>query len=344
MQKFPPKPNDRTLALALPNQLHQTEDLAKAALNHYQLPRDLTISLINLSENATYKVEHLPSGQRWALRIHRPGYHSSRAIASEIAWQIDLRSQRVVTTPVPVKGTDGEYIQLVSHPPHTKPRHIVLYEWESGHEPDVGHDLRHSFETLGAVTARMHLHAKTWKRPPDFERLTWSFETSLGSVPHWGRWQEGIGVDSQQLALFGKAVELIRQRLERYGDSPNRFGLIHCDLRLANLLIDGSLVKVIDFDDCGFGWYMYDAATPVSFYEHLPEVPDWIGYWLKGYKTVSDISPEDEEEIPTFIMLRRLLLVAWIGSHHYTDLAKSMGVGYTEGTVHLCHEYLKRFG
>ena len=35
-------------------------------------------------------------------------------------------------------------------------------------------------------------------------------------------------------------------------------------------------VKVIDFDDCGFGWYMYDAATPVSFYEHEPQVPGLI--------------------------------------------------------------------
>ena len=225
-----------------------------------------------------------------------------------------------------------------------QPRHIVLYEWENGHEPDVSHDLRASFETLGAVTAKMHQHTKSWKQPPGFERLTWNFETSLGCTPHWGHWQEGMGMDSLKFALFGRTVELIRQRLARYGEGPDRFGLIHCDLRLANLLIDGSEVKVIDFDDCGFGWYMYDAATPVSFYEHLPEVPDLIQSWLKGYRTVSEIAPEDEQEIPTFIMLRRLLLVAWIGSHNYTDLAQSMGVEYTNGTVGLCEDYLKKFG
>jgi hypothetical protein len=43
-------------------------------------------------------------------------------------------------------------------------------------------------------------------------------------------------------------------------------------------------------------------------------------------------------------MLRRLLLVAWIGSHHETDLAKSMGVPYSEGTAGLCEDYLRRFG
>jgi hypothetical protein len=43
-------------------------------------------------------------------------------------------------------------------------------------------------------------------------------------------------------------------------------------------------------------------------------------------------------------MLRRLLLVAWIGSHAETELAQSMGVDYTEGTVGLCEDYLRRYG
>ena len=132
--------------------------------------------------------------------------------------------------------------------------------------------------------------------------------------------------------------------LAAYGKGADRFGLIHCDLRLANLLIDGKAVKVIDFDDCGFGWYMYDAATPVSFYEHEPQVPGLIESWKKGYRRVIDLSKEDEAEIPTFVMLRRLLLVAWIGSHHETDLAKSMGLPYTEGTIGLCEAYLKAYG
>ena len=100
---------------------------------------------------------------------------------------------------------------------------------------------------------------------------------------------------------------------------------------------------MIDFDDCGFGWYMYDAATPISFYEHEPQAGDLIEAWKTGYRRVLDLPKADEDEIPTFVMLRRLLLVAWIGSHAETDLAKSMGVPYTEGTVGLCEEYLRKF-
>jgi Ser/Thr protein kinase RdoA (MazF antagonist) len=136
---------------------------------------------------------------------------------------------------------------------------------------------------------------------------------------------------------------VIGKRLAAYGKGDGRFGLIHGDLRLANLLFDGDVVKVIDFDDSGFGWYMYDAATPVSFYEHEPQVPDLIEAWKTGYRKAGILSREDEAEIPTFVMLRRLLLVAWIGSHSKTDLAKAMGLAYTKGTTALCEHYLGKF-
>jgi hypothetical protein len=43
-------------------------------------------------------------------------------------------------------------------------------------------------------------------------------------------------------------------------------------------------------------------------------------------------------------MMRRLLLVAWIGSHSGTDLAQSMGAGYTRDSLALAEDYLMRFG
>jgi len=325
-------------------QLGCLAELSRVAVRSYDLPADVAVDMINLSENATYKVEDPASGRRWALRVHRDGYHSDQAIASELAWLIDLRASDVVTTPVPVAGLDGELIQKVGHPSMPRPRNVVLFEWESGVEPGVDEDLRKPFELLGEVTARMHRHVQSWQKPAGFERLTWDFDTSLGDHPHWGRWRDGMGMDAAKLDLFQNTVDLIGHRLEAFGKSRERFDLIHCDLRLANLLVDGSQVKVIDFDDSGFSWLMYDAATPVSFYEHLPEVPDLVRHWLAGYRRIIDLPQADEDEIPTFIMLRRLLLVAWIGSHSETELAQEMGVQYTADTGPLCQDYLKRFG
>jgi len=113
-------------------------------------------------------------------------------------------------------------------------------------------------------------------------------------------------------------------------------------MRLANLLVDGTTVKVIDFDDCGFGWRLYDCATAVSFFEHKTEVPKLINAWVRGYRRRLALTDEEELEIPTFVMLRRLVLVAWIGSHAETDLAKSMGEQYTNDTGSLCDAFLTR--
>lgn len=326
-------------------QLVCLQQLADASLKCFALPSGATAQMINLSENATYKIT-VPNTQKWwALRVHREGYHSKIAIASELAWAKALRVNGAAITPVVVLGLDGNEIQTVSHPSLLQPRHVVLFDWESGAEPsEEDEDLREPFETLGKTTALMHQHVKSWDRPEWFERLTWDFDTSLGANPHWGRWCDGMGLDRDRKKLFGDTVDLIEQRLEKFGQSPERFGLIHCDMRLANLLIDGSVTKVIDFDDCGFSWLMYDCATTVSFFENKPEVPALLKSWVKGYRTVVDLPQEDEDEIPTFVMLRRLLLVAWIGSHSETDLAQSMGVAYSQETDELCRRYIAEFG
>jgi len=327
--------HDQQLAILL--------EVANAAMGHYDLPAGVSVRMLNLSENATYKVE-APDGRRWALRVHRDGYHSKTAIASELSWLIDLRTSGVVATPTPIPGRDGELIQVVGHKRLPRPRHVVLSAWETGAEPGIGEDLSGPFEVLGEITARMHIYARGWRRPSWFTRLTWDFDTALGEEkPHWGRWRDGVGMDREKERLFQRTVDLIGRRLVAYGKGAARFGLIHCDLRLANLLIDGSAVKVIDFDDCGFGWYMYDAATPVSFYEHEPQVPAVIESWKKGYRKVLALPKEDETEIATFIMLRRILLVAWIASHFEAEFPKSLGAGYTDGSLPLCEEYLRRY-
>ncbi len=331
---------------ALPHeeQLRRLAAVAQSALGRYDLPSGSTVEMINLSENATYRVD-APNGNRWALRVHRDGYHTRAAIASELAWLTALREDGAVLTPTPVAGRDGELIQMVDHDLLPRARYVVMSQWEAGEEPDEEQaDLRQPFEGLGEITARMHLHAMDWQRPEYFERFTWDFETSIGPKPHWGSWRDGMGLTPEIVDIFTRTIALIEQRLASFGTSPDRFGLVHCDMRLANLLVDGDVTKVIDFDDCGFSWYLYDCATAVSFFEHKPEVPALLDAWVRGYRKVRDLPAEDEAEIPTFVMLRRLLLVAWIGSHSETELAQDMGVQYSADTVPLCEAYLAKFG
>ena len=121
-----------------------------------------------------------------------------------------------------------------------------------------------------------------------------------------------------------------------------RWALSHKhDGRRLIIEVDDGDVRVIDFDDCGFAWFMYDFATTVSFMEDHPRVPELRDAWVEGYRAVAPLDPGDEAELETFVMLRRLLLVAWIGSHHeFATEAAELGAGFTSGTCALAERYL----
>jgi Ser/Thr protein kinase RdoA (MazF antagonist) len=114
-------------------------------------------------------------------------------------------------------------------------------------------------------------------------------------------------------------------------------------MRLANLLIHGGVTQVIDFDDSGTCWHLYDLATALSFIEERPDVPELIDAWVTSYRKVRDLDAADVAEIPTFLMLRRTLILAWMGSHSQTDLALELGPGYTAVSCDLAETYLSKF-
>ena len=188
----------------------------------------------------------------------------------------------------------------------------------------------------------MHRHAREWSRPAWFTRFHWDYEAAFGSAARWGRWQDGIGVGPSERQILGRLDDVLKARLKAFGTGGERYGLIHADTRLANLLVHEGSVSVIDFDDSGFSWYLYDLGTSVSFFEHAPEVPALVDSWLEGYRKAGQLSAEDQAEIWTFIMFRRLLLVAWIGSHQAVDIAAELGAGYTQGSCDLAESYLSR--
>jgi Ser/Thr protein kinase RdoA (MazF antagonist) len=153
-----------------------------------------------------------------------------------------------------------------------------------------------------------------------------------------------MAVGAEEREVLARLDATLGTRLAGFGAGPHRYGLVHADLRLANLLEDGDQTYVIDFDDCGWSWFLYDFGSAVSFFEHDPRVPELTDAWVRGYRTVRTLPKEDEAELPTFVMMRRLLLVAWIGSHSGTELAQEMGAEYTAGSCALAEEYLSRFG
>lgn len=323
--------------------LPHLERLANQSLVLWDLPEGARARLINISENATYLVE-APNGYKAILRVHRENYHTRRAIECELAWLEALDADAVVDTPGVYPGRNGQEIQEATTEGLDAPRYLVLFQFVEGDAPDESGDLSGPFEELGAIAARTHLHSIGWDRPADFKRLVWDETTMFGKNATWGDWRDAPEVDDDVRDVLERVETAIRGRLARYGKSKDRYGLIHADMRLANLLIDGNGTRLIDFDDCGFGWFLYDFAAAISFIEDDPRIPDMKAAWLRGYRQVQPLSPEDEAEIETFVMLRRMALLAWIGSHIEAPEPQELAPGFAATTARLGETYLASLG
>ena len=305
--------------------------------------RELT--LLNVSENATYAVDDPASGERTVLRVHRHGYHDAAEIESELAWLEALREQAGVRTPRVLRTGDGRRLLALDEAGAPDPRYVVHFEWLPGDEPTPTDErLPASFELLGAITARMHDHVATWRhlRASPASPGTTTARSARSRAGGAGRTVSRSATRSARCS--DDSTTRCASGSRASGPGRSRYGLVHADLRLANLLVDGDQTYVIDFDDCGWSWFLYDFGAAVSFFEHDPRIPELTDAWVRGYRSVRSLPAEDEAEIDTFVLMRRLLLVAWIGSHSGTDLARSMGAEYTAGSCELAEAYLSRFG
>lgn len=314
------------------------EEFARAALVSYGRDPADPLRLLSLSENATYLAG---TDDPVVLRVHRPGYHSLAAIESELTWMAALREQTAVVTPQLVEAVDGSAVVTASVDGQELLVDAVTFipGCTAEDKPEaVG------FDELGRITAAMHDHVEGWTAPADFTRFRWDLETMLSPQARWGDWRHAPHLRAADADVIGRAADEIEARLTEFGCGPDRFGLVHADLRMANLMIDpdvpGSPITVIDFDDSGWSWHLADLGAVVSFIEDTPEAERIVADWLAGYCSVRPLPAAHRDLVPTFVMLRRIMLSAWIGSHADADAAIPLAPTFAAGTAELARRYL----
>jgi Ser/Thr protein kinase RdoA (MazF antagonist) len=313
------------------------EQAALEGALHWGFGADAELTLLCISENATYLVTDPTSRDQGVLRLNRPGYHSRRAIESELAWTAALRREDVVNTPAWRRTRQGPGVALLE--PGAAPRHAVMFAFAPGAAPEPG-SAGAGMPAIGEIAARLHTHARRWTRPEGFSRFAWDLPAALGDAREpgrWGDWRAGAG--SGVVATLEAAQTAAVAALTAYGQGPERFGLIHGDLRAANLLV-GEVITVIDFDDCGMSWYGYDLAAAVSFLEHRCELAELVAGFLAGYRRSATFGADDVAVLPALIMLRRLQLLAWSASRADTEMVRSLGPHFAEGSADVAEKFL----
>lgn len=294
--------------------------------------------LINHSENQTFLID-TPGGDKFTLRVHRTGYQSRGSIESELSWVSALRRDTDLPIPQPVPARDGNLLQRFDT--FKGERMAVLFRFLPGTEPSPDSNLGDLFVTLGGYAGNLHNHATRWQRPATFQRQVWQAATILDADGLWGDWRVAPGVNDANRAVLDRLDASLWRRLGEYGTGPDRYGLIHADMRLGNLLVEDNTVHLIDFDDCGFCWFTYDFAAAISFHETNKAIPALKAAWLEGYRAVRELSAQDVAAMDSMVMLRRMALLAWIGSHAETRLAQQHMRGFADGTAELGERYLR---
>ncbi len=306
----------------------------------FSLPGEAGIELLKNSENVTFTVQS--QAERGVLRVNRPMYHTTEELLAELQWMEQIHLEGKLAIAKVYCGRNGSPLQTFFSPNSGIEYRCSLFSYLPGEVMRRLHEgeLAEKMQEIGAIAARLHEQVQRCPRLKKLNRPVWDYGSLLGENACWGSWREYPGLTQKDRKLFQAAADIIRSRLSVYGKASDRYGLIHSDLHSSNVIINRNQLQIIDFDDCGYGWFLYDLGCSVVEYSgHLEELTQ---AWLRGYQKIRRLSPVDLAEAPTFVLLRRIVRLAWLSSHSQSDTAREVGPEYLEKTREMAGEYIVR--
>jgi len=288
------------------------ESIAQQALEAWGLGSSRR-ELFSVSENIVFRVD-TGDGKVLRLCLHRSWYHSLQELISERVWTRALRDYGI-STPVPVPALDGSDYVLVRDSLNGEARYAGMDQWVDGetmhHIIARTEDFTVYFRRLGKVAARIHNQASHWERPAGFRRHSLDAEGLMGLSPWWGPFWAAPHLSSNERVRFEHLRERVHNRLLRLDKGPNTYSMIHADLAPGNLIINGEHLHIIDFDDAGFGWHMYELATGLYPYQDHPRFSEMVNAVFDGYREVRQLDAESAALLNLFLLVRALAIVGW---------------------------------
>ncbi len=305
-------------------------ETAARAVEHWALDvREIT--LFAQRENAVYRVIN-EDDTHFALRLHRKGYQTDAALLSELHWMQHLKAVGIdVPDPIPTAtGTlltreDGYAVDLLS--------------WLEGQPlgrsstPLEVADRNATFFAMGALMARVHATSDAWRPPDGFERSAWDLGGLIGETPLWGRYWENPALTADQAQLLKALRATARHHLSAH---TLDVGLIHADMVPENVLVAPHGLQLIDFDDSGYGYRLFDIATAILKYRAEPDIDTLTQALINGYHSVR---PLDVTLLPLFMLLRAQSYLGWIMQRIDEPGARERQARMIDTTMALAQKY-----
>ena len=331
--------------LPLDERAERLRALAREALLGWGV-RDCEPEILKVRENAVFRVQAADADDA-VLRVHRHGYHSDAALCSELAWLEALNADGIAV-PAVIPSTAGEPFEIVEAEGVPEPRQVDMLSWmpgvpigtiEEGLNPAIA-DVHGVFEAVGRLAARLHNQTEVWPQPPGFVRHAWDREGLVGPEPLWGRFWEAAVLGAEERRLIDRARAQVHDDLTAYGRPPGRYGLIHADLNLDNMLFDGERVIVLDFDDCGFGWHHFDLSTVWTLFHGSDLAETMRSGVVEGYRRERDLPDEELALMPLFELGRAFSYLGWVHTRSETESAQALAPEVAELACTLAEAYL----
>jgi Ser/Thr protein kinase RdoA (MazF antagonist) len=285
-------------------------DLAARAVAVWGVPAAPPV-LVQARENAVFDVR-LTDGRRVALRLHRAGYQGRDRVASELRWMESLADtgfpcpwpQRSINNALcdDCTGVVASALQWIDAP--------SIAARGTASAPTTGEQAV-LYNAIGGLLADLHLTSDA-VAPLDLDRPAWLVGAFCDTdKPIWGRFWENPALSTSDSRLLIAARDAAQGRLAAIPAA--QIGLIHADVLRENVLQDGAQLYLIDFDDGGTGYRMYDLATALIQHCDAPNFADLRAAVLDGYGAGGGLLPAAvQDDIDLFVMLRALVSAGWV--------------------------------
>ena len=187
----------------------------------------------------------------------------------------------------------------------------------------------------------LHNLSADWALQDEQARHAWDRDGFVGEEPLWGRFWELKPLTEEQKALFLEIKSVISEDLDSYGRTAANYGLIHADLLHENVMLNGDAIALIDFDDAGFGWHMFEIATTLFWLSEEPEFETIQASLLAGYQTVRKLAERDLATLDLFLVARSLTYMGWVHTRSKTQTAIDLTPFMIENAEAICSSYLQ---
>ncbi len=325
---------------------------ARAALAAYGLD-GAPLRLLRAEHNTTFRV-----GRGHVLRINRLGVHTEVTIASELEWLRALRAETGLRVPEPVAARDGALTVVADG------QVCVLLRWLDGRFVSDGLQPGH-MRQVARITVALHGHALGWRAPDGFARprvdaLTAAGKASsvvpagpaaamssrvVGAVPAARDGKVALALIDEHAGghrrdAVAAALAAARATTAALAGDRGAAARVPGDRHPENVLFKGGAAGAIDFDDCGWGFLLYDLATTIFELQGHPRQARLRDAFLDEYARHRPLPPRVDAHLAAFQSLRILQFAMWqIESRDHPAFR-----GRWRGWVRDCLDELPRIG